>query len=217
MLSTVFRQNKWFLIPYTIILVAVLPVLLVIPKADLHLWLNGFHSGFFDGFFRLLTWMGDGLVIGAAGFALLFFSFRNSLYVLSAYLGTGFLVQVLKRLVFSDAMRPVKFFQDTSTLHLVEGIKMLTSRSFPSGHAASAFAFFLCLAMILRSRAWKFLCCIMALLVAYSRVYLSQHFLVDIYAGSVIGVLGAFFLYLAFFGTQKRWHKLNIVSWIRKK
>lgn len=211
------KQNKWFFIPYVIVLLAVVPVLLAVPKGDLHLLLNGFHNGFYDVFFRYLTLMGDGLVICSVGLVLLFFSLRNSLFIISAYLGTGFLVQVLKRLVFPSVMRPVKFFQDAATLHLVDGVKMLTYRSFPSGHAASAFAFFLCVAMISKNHSVKFLCFLLALLTAFSRVYLSQHFLVDIYAGSVIGVLGTIILYRTFFRSDQTWHQLNIISWMQRK
>lgn len=217
MIANFLRQNRWFFVPYGIVLVTILPVLLVTPKADLHLWLNAYHNRFFDGFFRIMTWMGDGLILSAAGLAFILFSFRTSFYVLSTYLGTGLLVQVLKRLVFPDVLRPVRYFQDAANLHLVDGLKMLTSRSFPSGHAASAFAFFLCLALIVRNHAFKFVCFMLALLVAYSRVYLSQHFLVDIYAGSVIGVLGALMLYWVFYRSDKAWHQLNVLSWIQKK
>lgn len=203
--------------PYAAILLAVFPVLLLVPKADLHLWLNTYHSPFFDAFFRLMTWMGDGLILSAAALVLLFFSFRDAVYVLSTYLGTGLLVQVLKRFIFKGMVRPVRYFQDAADLHLVDGVKMLTSRTFPSGHAASAFAFFLCLALLTKNRVFKFLCLILALMVAYSRVYLSQHFLADIYAGSVIGVMGAIALYWAFYHRDKKWHQLNIILWIRRK
>jgi len=68
---------------------------------------------------------------------------------------------------------------------------MLTSHSFPSGHSASAFALCLSLAIILKKRVWQLAMFLAAITIAYSRVYLSQHFLVDIWAGSAIGTLVA--------------------------
>ena len=82
---------------------------------------------------------------------------------------------------------------------VVEGLKRATHRtrpdgsrdprnaSFPSSHAANAFA----LAMVLAAR-WRrgtvaFL--VAAALVAFSRMYLDRHFLSDVLCGAAIGVL----------------------------
>jgi membrane-associated phospholipid phosphatase len=83
---------------------------------------------------------------------------------------------------------------------------LLTSRSFPSGHATSAFAIFLAVALISGNRYVKVLCFIFACLVAFSRVYLSQHFLIDIIAGSMIGCIGTLAVYELFYKTDHRWH-----------
>ena len=71
----------------------------------------------------------------------------------------------------------------------MSGIDLHAAFSFPSGHAATIFS--LCVGIMLFSAApaRKLSCFFIALLVAYSRVYLSQHFLIDIYFGSLLGVL----------------------------
>ena len=46
----------------------------------------------------------------------------------------------------------------------------------------------------------------MACLVAFSRVYLSQHFLIDIFAGSMIGVSVTLTLYLVFYHDDQKWY-----------
>ena len=59
--------------------------------------------------------------------------------------------------------------------------------SFPSGHATSAAA----LAMVL-SRRWRrgtALFCALALIVAFSRIYLNRHYLSDVVAGVAIGLV----------------------------
>ncbi|MGC8802879.1 MAG: phosphatase PAP2 family protein, partial [Bacteroidales bacterium] len=120
--------------------------------------------------------------------------------------------QLLKHIF--DLPRPVKYFEKMADLHLVEGVKLLTSHSFPSGHAASAFALCLSLAIILKKCGWQVLMFLLALVIAYSRVYLSQHFMVDIWVGSAIGILvGAFYWY---YESKLQWHWLDD-SLLRRK
>jgi membrane-associated phospholipid phosphatase len=56
----------------------------------------------------------------------------------------------------------------------------------------SVFAFFFSLSIITKHKAGQVLYFTVAMLVAYSRVYLSQHFAEDILAGSFVGVFVTF-------------------------
>lgn len=167
MLAKVLRNNLFFLIPYTLLLLGAGCVLLLYPKGDIHLWINQFYSPFFDRFFRLITLLGDGWFVTLPVVLLLFVSLRDSVYVLIAYLSTGLVAQILKRFVFEDCIRPFRYFQDNVQLHLVDGVRMLSGHSFPSGHSTSAFALFLSLALISRNRTIKMLSFIIAAVVAF--------------------------------------------------
>jgi len=59
--------------------------------------------------------------------------------------------------------------------------------SFPSGHTTSAFAVFTLLMFSTRNRVLKIIFLAMALLIAFSRIYLSKHYLSDIMFGIIIG------------------------------
>jgi membrane-associated phospholipid phosphatase len=209
MLFKIFKNNTFFIIPYILVLLILIPVLVIYSKPEIHLWINGQNTDFFDWFFRHITFLGDGLFIIFPAIILLFFSLRHFVFLVTAYFSTGIFVQLLKRLLFQDVMRPAKLFEGNS-LHLVDGINQLSGRSFPSGHATSAFALFLCLALILQNRKLKLLCFILAGLVAFSRVYLSQHFLIDIYAGSIIGCIGAVGFFALFYRDDRNWHTWTI-------
>ena len=212
MIFKVLKNNLFFLIPYVIILLATGYVLVIFSKPDIHLWLNNYNSGFFDWFFSHVTLLGDGIFVICIAVLLLFYSLRSSVFLLTSYLSSGLIVQILKRVVFSDCQRPVKYFQDTVQLHLVDGVRLLNGHSFPSGHSASAFALFLSIAIISRNRYIQVICFILACTVAYSRVYLSQHFLGDIYAGSLIGVIGTLALYPAFYNKDLKWHQWSLIK-----
>ncbi len=88
-------------------------VLAFYSKPDIHIWLNGHNSGFFDWVFSHVTFLGDGIFVICIAVLLLFYSLRSSVFLLTAYLSTGLVVQILKRIVFADYQRPVKFFHDT--------------------------------------------------------------------------------------------------------
>lgn len=215
-MKNILRDNIAFLVPYLVLLLLVLPFLVIFPKGDIHLWINSYNSNLSDLFFRIVTFMGDGVFVCLAGLIFLLISFRNSFQILSSYLFSGLIVQIFKRLVFTDSPRPSVFFEGYGTLHLVQGIELHGSGSFPSGHSASAFALFLSLALITKDNRLKVLCLLAAIAVAFSRVYLSQHFLVDIYAGSLIGVAAAILVYRLMILRPCKWYNLSLSGLFKK-
>jgi membrane-associated phospholipid phosphatase len=210
MLRKILKDNSIFFIPYLILLLFLSPFLFSYSKGDIHFFINQYHSGFSDISFALLTYLGDGLFIIVPVIVLLFVSLRHAIFMLTAYLSTGLVTQILKRVFFEDMLRPSKFLEGMGTLRIVDGVELLSGRSFPSGHATSAFAFFLGLALIIRNRYLKLACFLLACLVAFSRVYLSQHFLIDITIGSLIGSIGTLAIYLAFYQGERTWYSWRI-------
>lgn len=185
-------------------------IVFLFTKAEIHLFSNQFHTLFFDQFFKFATYMGDGVVVIIAILIMAFFKVRYGLYALTGYLASGLITQLLKRLVFSDVSRPVKYFKDIAELYLVPGVEVHSTKSFPSGHTTTAFAFFACLAVLSHSRTAKLFMFVLALLTAYSRVYLSQHFLVDIFAGSIIGTATTYLLRPYFTTEGKPWLEYSL-------
>jgi len=173
---------------FAILLLIGLPVLFF-PKENFSLWLNAQHSPFLDTFFYYFTFLGDGLVFIPVFLLLLW---RN--YILSAlfaiFVGLeAVIVQlVLKKGFFAHLNRPPAFIENFDQLHQVPGVELHHLHTFPSGHTQSAFlmAFFL----VLLFQNYKYLQVIipiLAFLVGISRVYLLQHFFIDIWFGALIG------------------------------
>ena len=79
-------------------------------------------------------------------------------------------------------------------LHFIDGVNLHSNFSFPSGHSTAAFSTFFFLALIARKPILQVMLFSVGLLVAFSRVYISQHFFEDIYVG---GIIGASFTFLA--------------------
>jgi membrane-associated phospholipid phosphatase len=132
--------------------------------------------------------------------------------MLSAYALSGIFTQILKRTYFQKSPRPFKYFEDIADLHLVPGVEQLSWKSFPSGHSTTAFAIMICLSIIVKNNFYKLAFFILAALIAYSRVYLSQHFLTDILAGSFIGTFTGLWLHQVIERLSWPWLDKNVMN-----
>jgi membrane-associated phospholipid phosphatase len=126
--------------------------------------------------------------------------------LLVAYAGSGLLAQVLKVVV--AAPRPRAYFEGLGQqLQAVAGVDLLRSAtSFPSGHTATAFA--LAASLVLLHPWWNrhwWLAALLAVLVGFSRIHLGQHFLADVWVGSMLGVAAAWAGYAWLRRWQPRW------------
>ncbi len=199
------RSNSAFLIPYAFLAVFLIPVFILVAKNSLHLLINRYHSPFADFSFKYLTFLGDGVTPFLIALIFLFFSFRKAIEVATAGTLAGLIGQFLKRIVFPEIKRPYAFFKDLPDFHIVQGVEMHSSFSFPSGHAATIFATCLIIAGFTTNKPLKFILFLVAVFVGFSRVYLSQHFLIDMYAGSFIGILSALAIFVIFDRTKAKW------------
>jgi membrane-associated phospholipid phosphatase len=187
-LKQLFREKSFvfLVLPF---LLGMAYLIIAYGKGPSHLLINQWNSPFKDTMFKYVTHLGDGAVFAVVIVALLFFRFRWALMELAAALLTLLLVFVTKQLLFNGLPRPVTYFENAETLHLVEGVKMHSMNSFPSGHTMTAFAIFMILVLITKNKFLKIVWVVIAILAGYSRVYLSQHFLGDVLAGAIMGIL----------------------------
>lgn len=205
-------RHQWFSYPYLLLLLLCSYFIAVFTKADIHIFINQFHNPFADVFFSYITYMGDGIFIPVYFLILLMVKYRYALLLVIVFLISGLIVQILKRSIFADALRPTEFLKDIYTLHLVPGVKQHCCKSFPSGHTATAFSAMVCFVYAFRSNVVKFSALMLACLIAFSRVYLSQHFIIDIVVGSVIGVLVSVYANYFFNKVQNTWIDSNLLQ-----
>lgn len=198
-------QRTFFFVPFILFLLVSAAFMLAFDSITLHLYLNRWHTPAMDIFFQYYTHLGDGLfyamVCLVAG---LLRKYPQALYLSVTGLLTMACVQIGKRVFFAEINRPAAYPAIVDALSFVEGVNIHLHHSFPSGHAASIFALSAALVILWNRKAIHGLLFIFSLTVAYSRVYLSQHFFSDIVAGAAIGVLCA----LVTYSFLK--HKINI-------
>lgn len=185
------RQRSVFFAGYLLFLLVGGSFLLINGKAGSFLLLNTYHSNWLDNCFRWYTNLGDGLfaVLLSLFFFFILKSRKSGLILLIAYASTGILAQIIKPILQSP--RPKSFFYPAHLSFFMDDIIHNGNTSFPSGHTVTAFAMATVLVMYTEKKWQQLLLLVLAILVGFSRIYLSQHFLTDVLAGSFIGVAGA--------------------------
>ncbi len=184
----IIKNNLPFLIPYAILWCIALVFLLITGKIESHLILNSYHPQWADTFFRYYTELGGWIPI-IFSLILLLFRYRMAIVLLLSQVVTCIITTALKYIFL--APRPSVFLANAGVeFPIVEGVKLHPIYSFPSGHTSTAFTLFFALAIFCPHKWQKVCCLILAALVAFSRIYLSQHFIEDTLAGSAIGILG---------------------------
>ncbi len=205
-------ELKSFLIICSVFISLAIIGLLTYGKKPLNLMVNHTNTPFQDVFFKYYTNFGDGLFAAFVLLALLFFiNFRNIFIGIATFIISGFVSQLIKKIAYFDEFRPAKEFAP-NILHYVDGVVMHLYNSFPSGHSTTAFAMFMFLAYIFKKKYFQVLFAIMACLVGYSRVYLSQHFFVDVACGGILGITSFLISYSIFASNRIKWFDYTILS-----
>lgn len=211
-MKKILSARKVYFILYGLFVVVSSISLLLFSKVEIHLYFNSLYTGFGDVVFKYLTHLGDGIALVLVTVLLLALNKRAAMQVALSGIISGIIAQVLKKLVFGPTPRPSRYFENLDIpLRYVDGVELHTVFSFPSGHSTAAFALMTSLLFIFPKRGLGVFWMLLALLTAYSRIYLSQHFLSDILLGSIIGVITAILINLYLNSSSvfsnKKWDK----------
>ncbi len=215
------KQNSWFWGWFAAFLLIGGFLITDIEKGDLVFYFSARRTNFLDQLFKYGTLLGEFIGYIAVFLILLAYRLRYALGTMLLGIGAMVLSKVLKGIWKSP--RPLAYFSELGRqgeLTFVEGVEVHEWFSFPSGHTIGAFALFSYLAFLLPRKSWKgTLCFALALLVGVSRIYLVQHFAVDVYFGAVFGVgLGVFIFGVATkFQPGRTWLNEPILHVFKKK
>jgi membrane-associated phospholipid phosphatase len=197
-LGNIVTDHKWYFSIYFFVLLLTLIPQLLLNQTELFLEINALHYGTLDFFFYWITYFGDGLTFAILVAVLFFFSYRNALIGLIIFLSTAIFAQVLKRVFFADQFRPFRVLSEQYELYLPKGVQPIIYESFPSGHTVTAFALATFLVLTYHKKVSWFALLLLAWLTAYSRVYLTHHFPIDVWVGSFIGTVGGLLMFWLF-------------------
>jgi membrane-associated phospholipid phosphatase len=196
-LKAILISNRNFFISYLFFFCVGLIFFLSVGKASSFIELNPYHRSALDTFFVGVTFLGDGRF--AIVICLIFLLLRRwspACQLIAAFLVSALVAQVLKN-IFSMP-RPKQYFPAGQYSYFIDGVTHIGFASFPSGHSTSVFAMATLLAIFDGNKKGNILYLLVAVAVGYSRIYLGQHFLVDVLVGSMIGTLTAVLIHWLF-------------------
>jgi membrane-associated phospholipid phosphatase len=180
--------KAWFFLPPLIAGILLLALKISGDEARVFLWLNREAEIVGEMFWLGLMTLGDGLVVCVL---LLPFFRRKPAFVVAMVLSwvlVTICVQAIKYLV--NAPRPLEALPGAN-FHLIGA--PYRSKSFPSGHAATASMFAAGAYLFFRRRFEWVLVGMVAILISVSRIAMGIHWPTDVLAGSMIGwLLGGF-------------------------
>jgi len=178
-----------YIIYGSLLLLAAFPIIFF-NKKTLFLLIHHTNHPWLDHFFSFLTRLGSGYMY--LGFLCLlgFLRVKNRAIFIGgfSYVLIFLVVQYIKRVLFADQMRPCIALTEIP-LRIIEGIQLESCFSFPSGHVATIVAITCVVSLHQPTPSYlsTFLLSVVAVTVAYSRIYLGHHFYEDVYAGACIG------------------------------
>ncbi|MGB9606686.1 MAG: phosphatase PAP2 family protein, partial [Bryobacteraceae bacterium] len=163
-------------------------------------WLRAHATPWLDALMGGITYLGSEYFYLAA-LCILYWcvSAEGTLRLFLLFLGSGYLNAAVKEI--TALPRPFQVHPELGARFT----ETAADYAFPSGHAQSATVFWGCLAMVVRRRWLYILAPVVVLLIAFSRLYLGLHWLGDVLAGLLFGLvlLGcAYVLLRALAGTR---------------
>ena len=182
------KKASFYFVGLSIFLVGASLFLFVQGKANSFLLINNFHNQWLDSFFSKFTFLGDGIF--ALILSLLFLIFKKkkaSFLTLITFVFSGLVAQLIKNIAQNP--RPKLFFKPDVYVHFIDGVTVSNNFSFPSGHTTTAFAVVTLIVLIAEKKIIQLPLLLIAILIGYSRIYLGQHFLLDVIAGAFIGAI----------------------------
>ncbi|MBP2069285.1 MAG: phosphatase PAP2 family protein [Anaerococcus sp.] len=149
-----------------------------------------------DSFFVSISALGNGSIFWIA-FILFCLSTKEykkmGKVMIIAFILNLLLVNILLKNIVGR-VRPYNYVNNIKLL-----VPALSDGSFPSGHASYAFTFATIVAFMARGKMLKIFIAILAILIAFSRLYLFVHFPSDVIVGAVVGILIGTFSMRAYF------------------
>lgn len=198
-LKSVLSNYKASLICHLIFLLGVGPWVFLFDKTQSLVWINQHHNPVSDHLLYHLTRLPELSLIVFIIVLAFFYERKITLSVLTSLFLCGISIYLFKHVLFSDFERPSVWIKAHQIkMHLLQSIDLHSHGSFPSGHTLGAFAT-LGMAGMVSKNAWvQILFFILACGIAYSRVYVCQHYLRDVYVGALYGYGVCLLLFIIF-------------------
>jgi membrane-associated phospholipid phosphatase len=158
-------------------------------RETVFLFLNTDLGKMGDLSFNAISYLAEGW-IWIPYFMLVFGWFKkDALFILLNFLLSTILTQLPKNFIWDKVSRPMASGIPHDQIHTVKGVEMHLWNSFPSGHSATAFTLFLVTVYLYPKKEVLMIGALYAIACGYSRVYLGQHFPLDVAGGITVAII----------------------------
>ncbi len=185
------RRTRFFLLLSLLFFITFGGWLLTVEKGREVMLLNAFSDAAYDPAVLALTQLGLGSIAVAVALLLLLRNVYNSFLLLTSLAWVGFFTFITKRILFFQHPRPLHYFLYDDFPRFMHDVPLIYYNSFPSGHTMTIFAVAAMFSYLFARPLWSILWFVLALMVGLSRIYLLQHFGIDVIAGAVLGIISA--------------------------
>lgn len=194
---------------YSLIVAVIVSILYYFVDRDVATYFYNLEDNSFKNFFKYITHFGKSEWFLVPSFLLYiyfrrikkFIYARESIYIFMTNIVAGIVVWLFK--VPFGRMRPSLYFQDN--LYGFDFFKWFEFgskyASFPSAHTMTVMSSVVALSLILPK--WKYLLLALGLLVAMSRIVITEHYVSDVFFASFLGYIIAKLLHQYYFEKQK--------------
>ena len=158
-------------------------------KNEAFLYLNENLGPLADKVFEYSSYLAEGWIWIPYFIVLVGLFKKDTAFILMNFLVSTLLTQFAKNYIFDNAMRPMASGLNATQIHTVPGVEIHTFNSFPSGHTATAFTLFLLTTYLFPNKYALSIGIVYALVCGYSRIYLAQHFPLDLAGGILVALL----------------------------
>lgn len=213
-MKSFFNEHRWFLVPFAIFYFCCAVLLIQTSVGDIFTKVNETASPTGVLVFKFITQLGEEIPYLLMGLiSLLYISPRKTISLALTGLLTTIISFGLKS--YFAHPRPYLYYKNQQLLDfffLPENIDLHSGfTSFPSGHTMSAFALYGAISFLFLSKnKLASFALFIAIAVGFSRIYLFQHFLKDVFFGAILGVLIAIFTSFLdsnnYFTKVKKWN-----------
>ena len=162
---------------------------LVWGKNEAFLYLNANLGLVADKVFEYSSYLAEGWIWIPYFILLVGLYKKDKAFILMNFLISTLLTQFAKNFIFTTAMRPMASGLDATQIHTVPGVEIHTFNSFPSGHTATAFTLFILTTYLFPNKYALSIGIVYAIVCGYSRIYLAQHFPLDLAGGIFVALL----------------------------
>lgn len=188
-------QNKGlrlFLALYSCFFLIGAGIILFTERGDVVLFINRYSRIEWDGIVNFITNIGLGGYMAILAILLAVWRVRYAASALLSLLFVSVFTNVLKELFKSSGWtRPLHHFLYDDFSRFIYTAEINYYSTFPSGHSMAIFSMMAMLAFIIGNRTASVFLFILAVLVGFSRMYLLQHFFIDVYTGALLGVISS--------------------------